>query len=146
MPKKETEPGFNREEWLSKARERIMQQPWGTGVIWNNGTLFIELVRVGESEDVMIRVRTANVRNSIKLTRKEHVDALMELARAIAENDRNVRDKLEAVREILRTAGRRQVVPGPLYSAPPGGPAPATGPSFVGLGIKGVRPSPEGQL
>jgi len=109
MPKKETEPGFNREEWLSKARERIMQQPWGTGVIWNNGTLFIELVRVGESEDVMIRVRTANVRNAIKLTRKEHVDALIELAKAIAENDRNVRDKLEAVKEILRTSGRRQV-------------------------------------
>jgi hypothetical protein len=112
MPKKETEPGFNREEWLSKARERIMQQPWGTGVVWNNGnngTLFVELVRVGESEDVMIRLRTANVRNAIKLTRKEHVDALMELARAIAENERNVRDKLEAVKEILRTSGRRQV-------------------------------------
>jgi len=109
MPKKETEPGFNREEWLGKAKERIMQQPWGTGVIWNNGTLFIELVRAGESEDVMIRVRTANVRNAIKLTRKEHVDALIELAKAIAENDRNVRDKLEAVKEVLRTSGRRQV-------------------------------------
>jgi len=66
-------------------------------------------VRVGESEDVMIRVRTANVRNAIKLTRKEHVDALIELAKAIADNERNVRDKLEAVKEILRTSGRRQV-------------------------------------
>jgi len=113
MPKKETEketePGFNREEWLSKAREKVMAQAWGTGVVWNNGTLFIELVRVGESEDVMIRVRTANVRNAIKLTRKEHVDALIELAKAIADNERNVRDKLEAVKEILRTSGRRQV-------------------------------------
>jgi len=40
----------------------------------------------------------------------------------------------------------RGFLPGPLYSATPGGPAPATDPSFVGLGIKGVRPSPEGQL
>jgi len=109
MPKKETEPGFNREEWLSKARERIMQQPWGTGVVWNNGTLFVELVRVNDTEDVMVRIRTPNVRNAMKLTRKEHVDALIELARAIAENDRNVRDKLEAVKDILRTTGRRQV-------------------------------------
>ena len=109
MPKKETESGFNREEWLSKARERIMQQPWGAGVIWNNGTLFVELVRVGESEDVMVRIRTPNVRNAMKLTRKEHVDALMELARAITENERNIKDKLEAVKDILRTTGRRQV-------------------------------------
>jgi hypothetical protein len=109
MPKKETPNEFNREEWLNKAKERIMQQPWGTGVVWNNGALFVELVRVGESEDVMVRIRTPNVRNAIKLTRKEHVDALMELAKAIAENDRNVRDKLEAVKEVLRTSGRRQV-------------------------------------
>ena len=109
MPKKETEPGFNREEWLSKARERIMQQPWGTGVVWNNGTLFVELVRVGESEDVMVRIRTPNVRNAMKLTRKEHVDALIELARTIADNEHNIKDKLEAVKDILRTTGRRQV-------------------------------------
>ena len=109
MPRKETEPGFNKEEWLNKARERIMQQPWGSGVVWNNGVLFMELVRVGESEDVMIRVRTANVRNAIKLTRKEHIDALIELAKAISSNERNVADKLEAVKEVLRTSGRRQV-------------------------------------
>jgi hypothetical protein len=109
MPKKETPDGFNREEWLNKAREKVMSQPWGTGVIWNNGTLFVELVRVGETEDVMVRLRTANVRNAIKLTRKEHVDALMELAKAIAQNERNVRDKIEAIKDILRTSGRRQV-------------------------------------
>jgi hypothetical protein len=109
MPKKETEPGFNKEEWLSKAKERIMQQPWGTGVVWNNGTLFVELVRVNDTEDIMVRIRTPNVRNAIKLTRREHIDALMELAKAIANNERNVADKLEAIKEVLRTSGRRQV-------------------------------------
>jgi hypothetical protein len=109
MPKKETANEFNREEWLNKAKEKVMAQPWGSGVVWNNGVLFVELVRVGESEDVMVRIRTPNVRNAVKLTRKEHVDALMELARAIAENERNVADKLEAVKEVLRTSGRRQV-------------------------------------
>jgi len=109
MPKKETEPGFNKEEWLSKAKERIMQQPWGTGVVWNNGTLFVELVRVNDTEDIMVRIRTPNVRNAIKLTRREHIDALMELAKAIANNERNVTDKLEAIKEVLRTSGRRQL-------------------------------------
>jgi len=109
MPKKETEPRFNKEEWLSKAKERIMQQPWGTGVVWNNGTLFVELVRVNDTEDIMVRIRTPNVRNAIKLTRREHIDALMELAKAIANNERNVADKLEAIKEVLRTSGRRQV-------------------------------------
>jgi len=109
MPKKETEPEFNRGEWLNKAKERVMAQPWGTGVIWNNGTLFVELVRVGESEDVMVRIRTPNVRNAIKLTRKEHVDALIDLAKAIANNEKNVADKLDAIKEALRTGGKRQV-------------------------------------
>jgi hypothetical protein len=109
MPKKETANEFNREEWLNKAKEKVMVRPWNSGIVWNNGTLFVELVRVGESEDVMVRIRTPNVRNAVKLTRKEHVDALMELARAIAENERNVADKLEAVKEVLRTSGRRQV-------------------------------------
>jgi len=109
MPKKETDPGFNKNEWLGKAKERIMQQPWGTGVVWNNGVLYIELVRVNDTEDVMVRIRTPNVRNAIKLTRREHIDALMELAKAIANNERNVADKLEAIKEVLRTSGKRQV-------------------------------------
>jgi len=49
------------------------------------------------------------VRNAIKLTRKEHLDALIELAKAIANNERNVRDKIEAIKEILRSGSRRQV-------------------------------------
>ncbi|MCI4409973.1 MAG: hypothetical protein JHC26_12840 [Thermofilum sp.] len=109
MPKKETDPGFDKNEWLNKAREKVMAQPWGSGVIWNNGTLFVELVRVGESEDMMVRIRTPNVRNAIKLTRREHIDALVELAKAIANNERNVADKLEAVREALRSGGKKQV-------------------------------------
>jgi len=109
MPKKETPDGFNREEWLAKAKEKVMAQAWGTGVIWNNGTLFVELVRVNDTEDVMVRIRTPKIGNAVKLTRREHIDALIELAKAIANNERNVADKLEAIKEILRTSGKRQV-------------------------------------
>ena len=109
MPKKETDPGFDKNEWLNKAKEKVMAQAWGTGVIWNNGVLFVELVRVNDTEDVMIRIRTPKIGNAVKLTRREHIDALIELAKAIANNERNVADKLEAIKEILRTSGKRQV-------------------------------------
>jgi hypothetical protein len=105
MPKTQTkrENEFNKEEWLNRVKERIMSAPWGSGRLWTDGTLFVELVRVGESEDVMIRIRTPNVKNAIKLTRKEHVAALLSLAEAVAHNENNLKDKLEAIREMLRT-------------------------------------------
>ena len=108
------EPGseFNKTEWLQKAREKIMQREWGSGVLWGGGALVVELVRVGATEDVMVRIRTANVRNALKLTRKEHIIALIELARAIASNERHLADKLEAIKEVLRasTAGRESEI------------------------------------
>jgi len=82
-----------------------MKEPWGTGRLWTNGTMFIEVVRVGETEDVMVRIRTPNVRNAVKLTRREHINALIELAEAIAQNEKNLKDKLEAIKSVLR-AGR----------------------------------------
>jgi hypothetical protein len=96
---------FNKEEWLNTVKERIMKEPWGTGRLWTNGTMFIEVVRVGETEDIMVRIRTANVRNAIKLTRREHINALLELVDAIAQNEKNLKDKLEAIKGVLR-AGR----------------------------------------
>jgi hypothetical protein len=107
MPKTQTKPEseFNKEEWLKVVKERIMKEPWGSGRLWTNGVLTVEVVRVGETEDVMLRIRTPNVRNAIKLTRKEHIDSLVELANAIVENEKNLRDKLDAIREVLR-AGR----------------------------------------
>jgi len=110
MPKqKETHTQeFNKEEWIQKVQEKIMNQPWGTAVTWTDGTLFVEVVRVGESEDVMVRIRTQNVKNAIKLVRREHVDSLIALAEAIVSNEKNLRNKLEAIREVLRE-GRRAV-------------------------------------
>jgi hypothetical protein len=102
---------FNKEEWLSRVRERIMQAPWGSGRLWTDGVLTVEVVRVGETEDVMIRIRTQNIRNAIKLTRKEHVAGLLALAEAIARNENHLREKLEALRDLLRAgAGRGEEV------------------------------------
>jgi len=107
MPKTQNQQTqeFNKEEWLNLVKERIMKEPWGTGRLWTNGTMFIEVVRVGETEDVMVRIRTPNVRNAVKLTRREHINALIELAEAIAQNEKNLKDKLEAIKSVLR-AGR----------------------------------------
>jgi len=46
------------------------------------------------------------MKNAIKLTRREHIDSLMALAKAIADNEKNLRDKLEAVKEMFRSRTR----------------------------------------
>ena len=108
MPKTQTkqENEFNKEEWIKLVRDRIMKEPWGSGRLWTDGVLTVEVVRVGESEDVMLRIRTPKMNNAVKITRREHVDSLIDLAKAIAENEKNLRDKLEAVREMLRSRTR----------------------------------------
>jgi len=108
MPKTQTQTQnqFDREEWLKLVKERIMKEPWGSGRIWTDGVLNVEIVRVGETEDLMIRIRTPLMKNAIKLTRKEHIDSLIALAEAIADNEKNLRDKLEAVKEIFRSRTR----------------------------------------
>jgi len=108
MPKtqKPAENQFDKEEWLKLVKERIMKEPWGSGRIWTDGTLNVEVVRVGETEDLMIRIRTPLVKNAIKLTRKEHIDSLIALADAISKNEKNLRDKLEAVKEMFRSRTR----------------------------------------
>jgi hypothetical protein len=110
MPRTQTKPEneFNKEEWLKLVKERIMKEPWGSGRLWTDGVITVEVVRVGETEDVMVRIRTPKMNNAVKLTRREHIDSLIELAKAIAENERNLRDKLEAVREMLRSRARTE--------------------------------------
>ncbi len=112
MPKKnETQnpenTTFSRTEWLNKVREKVMSQPWGTAVMKATDSLMLEIVRVGETENLMLRIRTPNVRNAIKLTRKEHIESLLELVEMIAQNQNNLKDKLEALAEILPKSGRR---------------------------------------
>jgi len=110
MPKTQTQQTqeFNKEEWLRLVKERIMKEPWGSGRLWTDGVITVEVVRVGETEDVMVRVRTPKMGNAVKLTRREHIDSLIDLAKAIAENEKNLRDKLEAVREMLRSRARTE--------------------------------------
>lgn len=112
MPKKETketgqkDTAFSKEEWLMKVKEKLMQEPWSSAVMKSTDALILELVRVGDSENLMVRIRTANIRNAIKLTRKEHIESLIELAEAIVANYNNIRDKLEAIMEILPKSRR----------------------------------------
>ncbi len=112
MPKKdkpettEKTQAFSKEEWLNRIREKVSAQPWGSVVIKDAGALMVEVVRVGESENLMLRIRTPNVRNALKLTRREHIEALLELVDAIHNNEKNLRDKLEALREEFPRGGR----------------------------------------
>jgi len=108
MPKTQNQQTkeFNKEEWLGLVKERIMKEPWGSGRIWTDGVITVEVVRVGESEDIMLRIRTPKMGNAVKLTRREHIDSLIELAKAIAENEKNLRNKLEAVKEMLKSRAR----------------------------------------
>jgi len=110
MPKQQNQqtPEFNKDQWLSLVKERIMKEPWGSGRVWTDGTLTVEVVRVGETEDLMVRIRTPMMKNAIKLTRKEHIDSLIELSKAIAENEKNLRDKLEAIRETFKSRMRTE--------------------------------------
>jgi len=110
MPKQQTEktPEFSKEEWTKLVRERIMREPWGSGRVWTDGLITMEVVRVGESEDIMLRIRTPKMGNAVKLTRREHIDSLIELAKAIADNEKNLRDKLEAIREMLKSRTRTE--------------------------------------
>jgi hypothetical protein len=108
MPKTQTKQGteFDKEEWIKTVKERITKQAWGSGRLWSDGVLTLEVVRIGESDDVMLRIRTPKIDNAVKLTRKEHIDSLIELAQAIANNERNLKDKLEAIRELLKSGAR----------------------------------------
>jgi hypothetical protein len=110
MPKTQTQTQtqFDREEWLKLVKERIMREPWGSGRVWTDGLITMEVVRVGESEDIMLRIRTPKMGNAVKLTRREHIDSLIELAKAIADNEKNLRDKLEAIREMLKSRTRTE--------------------------------------
>mgnify|MGYP000506400306 CR=1 FL=1 len=110
MPKTQTkqENEFNKEEWLKMVKERIMKEAWGSGKLWTDGVITMEVVRIGETEDVMVRIRTPKMGNAVKLTRKDHIDALIELSRAIADNEKNLRDKLEALRDLFRSRTRTE--------------------------------------
>ena len=112
MPKKENSQKqenqiFSKEEWLQKAMEKVMSEPWGVAVLKDAGAVRLELVRIGETENIMLRLAGQKPGNALKLTRQEHIDALIEIAEAIIANKNNLQDKLEAIREKLPSSRRR---------------------------------------
>lgn len=108
-PQEVKEPVFSPQEWLQKVKEKVMSQPWGTAVLKNAGALRLEIVRVGETDNIMVRIAGNKPGNAVKLTRREHVEALLELVEAIAQNYNNLQEKLEAVKQILPRSGRADV-------------------------------------
>lgn len=99
---------FSKSEWLAKAKEKVMQEEWGSATMLAVGALKVELVRIGNTQDLMVRICTQKFNNCLKLTRREHVDSLFELMEKIKANENNIADKLEAIKEVLRTGASKK--------------------------------------
>lgn len=99
---------FSKEEWLQKVKEKVKDKAWATLTLKDFGALRIEIVRVRDTDNLMLRISTGNPQNSIRLTRKEHIEALIDMANYIAANVNNVLEKLNALKEIM-PEGRRVV-------------------------------------
>lgn len=97
---------FDRQDWLAKAKEKVMQAPWGTAVMYDAEYLRLELVRIADSQDVMVRLCGQKTNNCVKMTRREHIQALLDIVSAIVENKNNLKDKLEAIAEALPSKTR----------------------------------------
>jgi len=111
MPKKENQE-FNKEEFVNKLKQAVFSEPWGAAVLYDSGTVRLEVVRIEESDNVMVRLAGQKPGNALKLTTKEHIYDVMEIFKALFNNEDNLRDKLEAVMELLpeRKQGRRVVL------------------------------------
>lgn len=99
---------FSKTEWLNRAREKVMQEEWGSATMLAVGALRVELVRIGNTQDLMVRICTQKFNNCLKLTRKEHIESLLELVEKIKANENSIVDKLEAIKEVLRAGGSRR--------------------------------------
>jgi len=111
MPKKEGQE-FNKDEFVNKVKQAVFSQPWGTVVLYDAGSVRLEVTRIEESENVMVRIAGQKPGNALKLTTKEHIYDVMEIFRALFNNESNLKDKLEAVMELLpeRRYGKRVVL------------------------------------
>lgn len=99
---------FSKTDWLNRAKEKVMQEEWGSATMLAVGALKVELVRIGNTQDLMVRICTQKFNNCLKLTRREHVDSLFELMEKIKANENNIADKLEAIKEVLRTGASKK--------------------------------------
>ena len=112
MQTKQKTEGFNPEEFLERVRSVVMRKEWGSAILKQADTIRIEAVRVGNTEDIMIRISGQKPGNALKIVTKEHLDNFLEIVDAIASNEGSLRDKLLALRSILRegSAGGAVVV------------------------------------
>jgi len=111
MTKKETNnkgEGFNAEAFASKVKTAIMDKPWGSAVVAQAGTIKLEVVRVNDTDSVMLRLSGQKLGNALKLTTRQHVDDLIELMRMVLENEGDLMRKIETIKGML-PEGRNNV-------------------------------------
>jgi hypothetical protein len=97
-----TKKQFDAEEFLKRVRNAVMKKEWGSAILTQFNTVKLEVVKIGNTDEVMIRVSGQKPGNALKLVTKEHLDNFLELAHAIMSNKGNLLDKLEALKELLR--------------------------------------------
>jgi RecA/RadA recombinase len=102
MQAKQKTEGFNPEEFLERVRSAVMKKEWGTAILTQFNTVKLEVVRISDTSEIMIRVSGQKPGNALKLVTKEHLDNFLEIVDAIASNEGNLRDKLLALRSVLR--------------------------------------------
>jgi hypothetical protein len=97
-----TKKEFNPEEFLEKVRNAVMKKEWGAAILKQADTIKLEVVRVGSTDDLMIRVSGQKPGNALKIVTQTHLDNFLELVDAVATNEGGLRDKLLALRSVLR--------------------------------------------
>jgi len=97
-----TKKEFDAEGFRKKVQNAIMKKEWGTAILTQFNTVKLEVVRIGNTDEIMIRVSGQKPGNALKLVTKEHLDNFIELVDAIAANEGGLRDKLLALRSMLR--------------------------------------------
>ena len=103
MPKEQKpKQEFNAGEFSQKVRNIIMKKEWGTAVLAQADTIKIEVVRIGGSDEAMIRISGQKLGNALKIVTTRHLDNFLDLARMIANNEGNLSDKLNALRSMLK--------------------------------------------
>jgi hypothetical protein len=105
MPKKQETAGggegFNAEAFADKVKAAIMDRPWGSATLVQSGTIKLEVVRVNDTDSVMLRLSGQKLGNALKLTTRQHVDDLIELMRMVLENESDLMRKIETIRNML---------------------------------------------
>lgn len=106
MPKEQKpEKQFNPEEFVQKALKAVMTKEWGSAILAQADTIKIEVVRIDNSNDIMLRISGQKPGNSLKLTTVRHIDNFLDLVNMIANNEGNLADKLNALKSVLREDG-----------------------------------------